>query len=211
MKADVIAPDFSIDAFRTRVAVAERQGDQRETGDFLYNLDIEPFIRANATREAAVLIAVTERDGIAHMVLTKRTDTLRTHSGQIAFPGGRIDEADASPVAAALRECEEETGIAPRHVDVIGQMPTYLSGSGFRIAPVLAVLNPGFTITPNPDEVDRVFDVPLSFVMDSRNHQMGTRRWKDRDHHLWEIPYKDRYIWGVTAGIIRVLYERLYA
>ena len=118
---------------------------------------------------------------------------------------------DASPAAAALRECEEETGIAPRHVDVFGQMPAYLSGSGFRIVPVLAVLNPGFTITPNPDEVDRVFDVPLSFVMDSRNHQMGTRRWKDRDHHLWEIPYKDRYIWGVTAGIIRVLYERLYA
>lgn len=210
MKVGAAVSDFSLDDFRARAEHFVARTDQQEAGDFLHNRDIEGYIRENAVRDAAVLIAVTERAGMCHMVLTKRTDKLRTHSGQIAFPGGRIDSTDASSTDAALRECEEETGIDRAHVDVIGAMPDYLSGSGFRIRPVLAVLNPGFSIVPNHDEVDRVFDVPLSFLMDETNHRMSTRRWKERDHYLWEIPYKDRYIWGVTAGIIRQVYERLY-
>ena len=184
---------------------------QDEDGDFRFNPDLTDAIRSQATKEAAVLIGVIDRGGEAHMLLTKRTEAMRTHSGQIAFPGGRIDPDDASPEAAALRETEEETGIGRAFARPVGRLPVYLSGSGFRIHPVLAVIEGDPPMRPNPDEVDAIFEVPLSYLMDSANHRTGRVHWKGRDRLFYEMPYGGYRIWGVTAGIIRMVYERLYA
>lgn len=202
---------LSVDDFRQRASVHVGT-DGEEGGDYTFNRDLEGIIRENAKRDAAVLIGVHDRaeTGEAHVLLTQRTDKLRTHSGQVAFPGGRIDDDDASPEAAALRECREETGISEAHGEIVGRLPVYLSGSGFRIHPVLAVLHGEFVISPNPDEVEQVFDVPLSFLMDEANHETHSRVWQGRERHFYAMPYHDHYIWGVTAGIIRMLYERLY-
>lgn len=181
-----------------------------ETGDFAFNRDLEGVMRANAKRDAAVLIGVTDHLDEPHVLLTQRTDKMRTHAGQISFPGGSIDPGDVSPQAAALRECEEETGIAPRHVQVIGQLPLYLSGSGFRIHPVLAVIGGAFEAQANRDEVDEIFYVPLSFLMTPANHQKANREWHGVQRYFYAMPFGERHIWGVTAGIIRVMYERLY-
>jgi 8-oxo-dGTP pyrophosphatase MutT (NUDIX family) len=203
--------DFEIGEVQRRLSLQPVQpGD---AGDFTFNRDLEDMIRHNATIDAAVLIGLHKRPALDSpmVVMTQRTASLRTHSGQIAFPGGRIDEDDRDAVDAALRECEEETGIARRHTSVIGTLPVYLSGSGFRIRPVVAYLQDGFEIAANPDEVEMVFDVPLSFLMDPANHKTGSRMWNGRQRYFYEMPYGERHIWGVTAGIIRLMYERLYA
>lgn len=201
----------NIDDIRARFA-ARAFSDADESGDFTFNRDLEGIIRSNATKDAAVLIGLHDKGiGDPNVLLTQRTESLRTHSGQIAFPGGRIDDTDADAVAAALRECEEETGIGSAYVDVVGVLPTYLSGSGFRIKPVIAELKSGYTVTPNPGEVETVFEVPLSFLMDPANHQHHSREWSGKKRYFYAMPYGDRYIWGVTAGIIRMMYERLYA
>ena len=153
---------------------------------------------------------VDDPDG-AKVILTQRTATLRKHSGQVAFPGGGIDEGDLSPEVAALREAREEIGLDPSFVETVGRLPQYLSGTGFRIVPVLSVVRRGFVIKPNPDEVDAVFEVPLSFLMNPDNHQRDSRTWQGIVRHFYVMPYGERQIWGITAGIIRTLYERLYA
>ena len=145
------------------------------------------------------------------MLLTKRTEKLRRHSGQDAFPGGRIDPEDASVEAAALREANEEVGLDARDVEVIGRMPDYYAGSGFRIAPVLSIVRPGAPLVINPDEVDDAFEVPLSFLMNTANHRTDSRMWQNVERHFYTMPYGEKYIWGVTAGIIRALHDRLYA
>jgi 8-oxo-dGTP pyrophosphatase MutT (NUDIX family) len=153
---------------------------------------------------------VDHADG-ASVILTQRTQSLRSHSGQIAFPGGRIDPEDASPEAAALREADEEIGLLPNAVDVVGRMPDYSTGSEYRIAPVLGIVQPGFDLRINPDEVDAAFEVPLAFLMDPANHRRESRLWQEKERFYYTMPFGERFIWGVTAGIIRTLYERLYA
>ncbi len=185
--------------------------DSETDGDFAINPEIDDWIRTQATRDAAVLVGVLERPDGAHVLLTERTKSLRTHSGQIAFPGGRIDAADGSPEAAAIRETAEETGIAPGHVRAVGRLPVYLSGSGFRIHPVLAVIEGDPAMQANPNEVERIFEVPLAFLMDRANHRLASKFWNGRQRHFYEVPYRDHHIWGVTAGIIRAASERLYA
>jgi 8-oxo-dGTP pyrophosphatase MutT (NUDIX family) len=145
------------------------------------------------------------------VILTQRTAKLRTHSGQIAFPGGRIDPTDASPEAAALRESEEEIGLDPASVEIVGRMPDYVSGSGFRIAPVLGIVPEKHALKLNPDEVDDAFEVPLGFLMNAANHRRESRIWQEKERFFYTMPFADRYIWGVTAGIIRTLHDRLYA
>lgn len=159
-------------------------------------------------REAAVLVPVVPRPEPA-LLFTQRTAHLRAHSGQIAFPGGKIDPDDPSPLDAALREAEEEIGLDPGLVRPLGYLDPYLSGTGYFILPVVGLIPPGFRPRPNPDEVESTFEVPLGFLLDPARHELHAREWKGRTRRYYAIPYEDRYIWGVTAGIVRNLYERL--
>lgn len=175
--------------------------------------DLEPSLRALADmqpiRPAAVLVPVVDHPEPT-VLLTLRTESLSNHAGQIAFPGGRIDPEDASPLAAALREAEEEIGLDRRHVEPLGYLGLYLSGTGYRIVPAVARVRPGFRLRINPAEVADTFEVPLAFVMGPENHQRHSREWRGMMRSFYAMPFGDRYIWGVTAGILRNLYERLY-
>ncbi|CAD7024280.1 CoA pyrophosphatase [Pseudorhizobium endolithicum] len=183
----------------------------RNHGDHLLNPDLMPVIEGLRLKDAAVLVPVVDDDDGAKVIFTQRTATLRKHSGQIAFPGGAIDPGDASPETAAIREAQEEIGLSPAFVEPVGRLPNYLAPTGFRITPVLSVVRRGFELQLNPDEVDEVFEVPLSFLMEPANHRRGSRVWDGRERHFYELPYHERYIWGITASIVRTLYERLYA
>ncbi len=177
-------------------------------GDHVLNPDL---VNVPATyRDAAVLIPVVAREPEATVILTVRTEHLPSHAGQIAFPGGKIDAGDATPVAAALREAEEEIGLARDVISVVGSLPPYLSRTGYRIVPVLARVEPAYTLVPNPGEVADVFEVPLAFLMNPANHRRASRTFYGRERSFYEIPFAERYIWGVSAGIIRGLYEQVY-
>ena len=178
------------------------------------DLDLNPdtWVRAGveATRPASVLVPIIDRREPT-VLLTLRTADLTSHAGQIAFPGGKIEPADESPVAAALREAREEIGLAPTLVEPIGYLDLYLTFSGFRILPTVARVKPDFTLTLNPPEVVETFEVPLAFLMTPDNHQRKIRDWKGLAREYYAIPFKNRYIWGITAGILRNLYERVCA
>ena len=177
------------------------------------DLDLNPevWLRAgvNATRPAAVLVPIIDRSEPT-VLLTLRTAALASHAGQVAFPGGKIDPADESPVAAALREASEETGLARTLIEPIGYLDLYLTFSGFRILPTVARVKPDFSLILNPQEVTEAFEVPLKFLMTPANHQRKTRDWNGFARDYYAIPYQNRYIWGITAGILRNLYERVY-
>jgi 8-oxo-dGTP pyrophosphatase MutT (NUDIX family) len=202
---------FSAADFRRRAERRNALAQDDDYGDHGINPEIRHLIVREGLRDAAVLIPVVDRRDGATVILTKRNEKLRSHSGQVAFPGGRIDPSDASPEDAALRETEEEIGLDRSFVDVVGRLPDYVSGSGFRVAPILGIVRPGFLLTLNEDEVEDAFEVPLAFIMDEANHSRESREWQGRVRHFYTMPYGDRYIWGLTAGIIRMLYERLYA
>jgi len=177
------------------------------------DLDLDPTVweRAGvaATRPAAVLIPVIDR-AEPTVLLTQRNANLASHAGQIAFPGGAIDPTDGSPVAAALREAQEEIGLDPGLVDPIGHLDLYLTFSGFRILPTVARIDPAYRVMLNRAEVDEAFEVPLAFLMDVQNHAFHSRDWKGVLRHYYAMAFPQRYIWGVTAGILRNLYERVY-
>ena len=176
--------------------------------------DIDPVMEAIAQvrpiRPAAVLIPVIDRAEPA-VLLTQRTTGLTSHAGQIAFPGGKLDPTDASPLAAALREAEEEVGLDRRFVHPIGYLDVYMTTLGFRIVPTLARVDPDSKLTLSPAEVHDAFEVPLRFLMQPDNYQRRRREWRGMMRTTYAIPFGDRDIWGVTAGILRNLYERLYA
>jgi 8-oxo-dGTP pyrophosphatase MutT (NUDIX family) len=208
------ATDFSLPDFRQRALARLHRDAPRfdpaagiPAGDHAFWRDKIPSEKLLASAGAAVLVPVVARAEGATVLLTQRSSALRKHSGQIAFPGGRID-ADETAIAAALREAEEEIGLAARHIEPIGFMDCYFTGTGFCITPVVAVVSPPFELTINPHEVDDAFEVPLSFLMRPENHQRFTRREDGRA--FLAMPYGDRYIWGATAGMLRHLYERLY-
>ena len=177
------------------------------------DLDLDPSVweRAGvaATRPAAVLVPVVDRPAPG-VILTMRTTELSSHAGQIAFPGGKIDQADAGPLAAALREAKEEIGLDANLIAPIGYLDLYLTFSGFRILPLVARVAPTYVFTLNAAEVADAFEVPLDFLMTPANHQRGSREWRGIQRQYYAMPYQERYIWGVTAGILRNLYERLY-
>lgn len=156
---------------------------------------------------AAVLIPVTDR-ARPGVILTQRTDTLRKHPGQVAFPGGRIDPGEDA-VTAALREAEEEIALPRGAVEVIGTGDLYRTGTGYSITPVLAVVPPDLPLVPSEAEVASVFEVPLAFLLDAANHIAARAMWQGRERHYFEIPWEDRRIWGATAGIIVNLSRRL--
>jgi 8-oxo-dGTP pyrophosphatase MutT (NUDIX family) len=176
------------------------------------DLDLDPssWERAGvkATRPAAVLIPVIDR-AEPQVLLTMRTE-LPSHPKQIAFPGGKIDPGDATPAAAALREAEEEIGLAHALISPIGYLDLYLTFSGYRILPTVARVSPDYALTLNEHEVAEAFEVPLAFLMDAQNHALHSRDWKGVERRYYAMPFGERYIWGVTAGILRNLYERLY-
>lgn len=205
-----VAP-LMADDLRERVKRAAQAGASEVLGDHSLNPGTKSAIVKEGLRDAAVLIPIVDHPDGATMLLTKRTEKLRTHSGQIAFPGGGIDPEDASPEAAALRETEEEIGLDRNYIDVIGRMPDYYSGSGYRVAPIIGIVRPGFALSINPDEVDDTFEVPLSFLMNAANHRRESRVWQNVERHFYTMPYGDRYIWGLTAGIIRTVHDRFYA
>lgn len=175
--------------------------------------DLDPVGSAIAAvrpiKPAAVLIPVVERDE-PMVLLTQRAVHLPDHAGQIAFPGGKIDASDATPLAAALREADEEIGLTAEFVQPVGYLDLYLTTLGYRIVPTLARVRPGFLLALNRAEVDDTFEVPLAFLMEAANHQRHSREWQGMTRHYYAIPFGERYIWGVTAGILRNLYERIY-
>jgi len=162
------------------------------------------------SRPAAVLVPVVDH-AEPGVLLTMRTSDLPSHAGQIAFPGGKIEATDASPVAAAVREAHEEIGLDGALIEPIGYLDLYLTFSGFRILPLVARVIPSYALRINASEVADAFEVPLAFVMDGANHKKASRDWKGVTRYYYEMPYGERYIWGVTAGILRNLYEKIYA
>ncbi|MGB7204699.1 MAG: CoA pyrophosphatase [Anderseniella sp.] len=170
-----------------------------------------PLEKLQKIRAAAVLVPLLERDGALHVLLTQRSDKLPTHANQIAFPGGKIDETDHGPVACALRETFEETGISPEFVEPKGFLDVYQTGTGFRVVPVVALLKPGYSLVPEPGEVTDIFDIPLAHFMNPANHQRDSRIWQGRKRHYYAMPYGERYVWGATAGMLRNFHDRVMA
>ena len=207
-------PPYSAAEFRRRAleqTLTLGEESWRDHGDSLLNPGVIPHLEDMKLRDAAVLIPVVDEGDEARVIFTQRTATMRKHSGQVAFPGGAVDAEDGDAETAAMREAEEEISLDRRFVEPVGRLPQYKALSGFSITPVLAVVQPGFELIPNPAEVERVFDVPLSFLMDPRNHERGSGVWLGDERHYYRMPYEGHNIWGITAGIVRVIYERLYA
>jgi 8-oxo-dGTP pyrophosphatase MutT (NUDIX family) len=175
--------------------------------------DADPVMRKIAevrpVRPAAVLVPI-----IDHLeptvLLTQRAQHLPDHAGQVSFPGGKIEKDDASPCASALREASEEIGLKSTSVEPLGYLDLYMTTLGYRIVPVVARVKPGFTLKLNVAEVDATFEVPLTFLMDQTNLQRHSREWQGMTRHYYAITFGNRYIWGVTAGILRNLYDRIY-
>jgi 8-oxo-dGTP pyrophosphatase MutT (NUDIX family) len=177
-------------------------------GDHQLNPDFATAVKGYL--DAAVLIPVVARRPHAGVLLTRRTKNLAAHAGQIAFPGGKIEPADAGPAAAALREAQEEIGLDPAGVKIVGYLDPYLTRTGFRVMPVVGRIAPGGAFTLNPDEVDDLFEVPLSVLMTPANYHRRSRVLNGQTRYFYEIPFDGRIIWGATAGIIRNWYERMF-
>jgi 8-oxo-dGTP pyrophosphatase MutT (NUDIX family) len=159
-------------------------------------------------RAAAVLIPITDR-AEPGVILTQRPTWLRSHAGQVAFPGGKVDDSDENSIFAALREAEEELNIPPARVEVIGVADTYYSGSGYSIAPVIGIIPPDLELQPNPQEVEDWFEVPLAFLLDPANSIKKETNWNGQQRSYYDMQWGERRIWGVTAGIIANLVRRL--
>ena len=198
------------DAF---AALARRRlGAPEEGGNPPSDYDLNPGMvpdPAALLTAAAVLVPV-----VAHaqptLLLTQRTETLARHAGQIAFPGGRIDPGDRDPQAAALREAHDEIGLSSDFITPLGFLDTYRTGTGFAIHPLVAIIQPSFTLRLQESEVADAFEVPLAFLMNKANYETQTRIWQGTERRFFAIPYENRYIWGATAGILRNMQERLY-
>ncbi|AXS79429.1 CoA pyrophosphatase [Dechloromonas sp. HYN0024] len=158
---------------------------------------------------AAVLFPIVLRAGGQTVLLTQRTAHLRDHAGQISFPGGRVEAEDLSPSDTALRETEEEIGLPRERIEILGFLPEYRTGTGFRVTPVVALVQPPFDLQPDPFEVAEVFEVPLAFLLDPANHQRHSLHYRGALRNYFAMPYGDYFIWGATAGMIRSLSDRL--
>lgn len=159
--------------------------------------------------EAAVLVPLVDHPHGIQVLLTQRTAALQRHAGQVAFPGGRLDDTDTDPVHTALREAEEEIGLPPAAVDVVGRLDDYVTGTGYVVAPIVGFLEPRHEFILEPAEVDDIFEVPLEFFMDPQNHQRETKQWKGIERTFYAMPWNERYIWGATAAMLVNLYEVL--
>jgi 8-oxo-dGTP pyrophosphatase MutT (NUDIX family) len=164
-----------------------------------------------APRPAAVLVPIVARPEGLSVILIQRPATMAAHPGEVSFPGGKVEAGDASPVETALREAEEEIGLARTHVEVLGFLDSYQVGSGFRIVPVVGLVTPPLTLALDAREVADAFEVPLAFLTDSANHEKRSREARGTTQWFYAMPYEGRFIWGATANIVRNLFERLTA
>ena len=188
----------------------EDQGAGRAPTPSDYDLSPQWPAPESPPTPAAVLVALVERPPGLTVILTRRADRLRAHGGQIALPGGRCDPGER-PSETALREVEEEIGLDRRFVSLAGQSTPYRTGTGYLITPVVGFVAPGFTLTPNPDEVADIFETPFGFLMDPQNYLEHERELPSGERRrFYAMTHEDRYIWGATAGLLRALYERLY-
>jgi 8-oxo-dGTP pyrophosphatase MutT (NUDIX family) len=191
-----------------RLTLAERLRQALATAPSVAPLTSDlPELRANASNPAAVLIAVSDRPDPG-VILTVRRDTLRTHAGQVAFPGGRIDPGEGA-VAAALREAHEELGLDPMAAEVIGSIEDYRTVTGFVVTPVVAVVPPNLPLSPHEHEVADWFEAPLGFLLDPANQRRQSALFQGRERHYYEIMWNERRIWGATAAMIVNLSRRL--
>jgi 8-oxo-dGTP pyrophosphatase MutT (NUDIX family) len=175
--------------------------------------DLDPVMakiaQVRPIRPAAVLVGIVARDE-PMVLLTQRSQHLPDHPGQVSFPGGKIDPGDATPLDAALREAREEIGLTRDQIEPLGYLDLYMTTLGYRIVPVLARIAPDYRLELNVGEVDDAFEVPLPFLMDVANHQRGSREWQGMMRTYYAMPFGERNIWGVTAGILKNLHERVW-
>lgn len=171
--------------------------------------DAEELQAAENLRLAAVLVAVVEHDTGPSVLLTRRADHLDSHSGQVAFPGGKVEASDASPAAAALREAHEEIGLAPDLVEIAGFLDTYQTGTGFLMLPVVGFVKPGFTLSPDENEVADIFEVPLATLMDAAQYKSHDMFWRGKQRVYYSMDYQGYNIWGATAGVLMQMSRRL--
>jgi 8-oxo-dGTP pyrophosphatase MutT (NUDIX family) len=162
---------------------------------------------------ASVLVPIVAHPQGLTVLFTQRTAHLKAHSGQVSFPGGRAEPQDASPEFTALRESQEEIGLRPERVEILARLPDYITRTGYQVTPIVGLLTPPLELVPDPREVEEVFEVPLAFLLDPRNHRRQTRELKGRTVGFYEMPYMsnegERYIWGATAGMLMALYRQL--
>lgn len=228
-KAPFVMPKFDRAAIRARLAAALRDDSKAWHGaqgdyELSANLSLEepvarpsrppPSINTNLLPptvfvQAAVLVALVERDGEFSVLLTERNKSLSKHAGQVAFPGGRMDPEDLSPEAGALREAWEETSLDPKKVEVLGRLRPWSTGTGYHITPVVGAVTPPLDLKPHLNEVTETFEVPLSFFLDAANHRRVAIDLEGMRRYFYEMPYGDRYIWGATAGMLMSLYYAL--
>jgi mutator protein MutT len=202
--------NLSAQNFR-ELAVSRLRAVAPETWDHTdddMNLKARMIPEGVTPKPAAVLVGVIEQADGLHVLLTQRHAGLRKHAGQIAFPGGRLDDGE-TPLAAALREAQEETGIDPQFMEPLGYLDGYLTVTAFFVTPVVALLKPGFVLAAQAEEVEEIFYVPLSFLLDAKNRETHSREWNGIARQYYAYPFGERYIWGATAGMIKNLGERL--
>ena len=212
-------PLVGVDAHLPAVPVAAQTPEalrQRFAAPPLWTPEIvrEKKFMQRPPAHAAVLVPIVQRERPT-VLLTERTAHLSTHKGQVAFPGGRSDPEDLDAAATALREAHEEVGLEPGQVEVLGSLPIYVTGSSFIVTPVVALVQPGFALQPNPYEVADVFEVPLDFLLNPAHHERHALQWQGLRREWFAMPYQDgahqRYIWGATAAMLRNFYRFMLA
>lgn len=189
--------------------VADSHGPSTPS-DFDLSPELIPEVAYAPLTPAAVLIPIVARSELT-VLLTRRTESLPRHAGQIAFPGGRMEPTDRDPTATALREAHEEIGLDPSFVEPLGYLDAYRTGTGFRIFPVVSLVREGFALNLDQREVADAFEVPLSFLMDEANHRTEVRTWLGAERRFYAMPFGQRYIWGATAGIMKNMHKRLFS
>ena len=197
-------PEPSCHVFDPRRAMAHARSDFDLSPEAVADIDL-----AVPPRPAAVLVPIVMRETLT-VLLTERSAHLPSHAGQIAFPGGKLEPHDAGPLGAALRETEEEIGLARSHISPVGYLDNYRTGTGFHIVPVVGLVEPTFELDVDTSEVASVFEVPLSFLMSPLNHQHHQREWRGRVRTYYAMPFGERYIWGATAGMLKNLHDRVF-